>query len=372
MFLGRKMKSNALIGRFLETLDSLDKEDIKVPGLIMSSPGYGKTTTVEMWSEYHDYNLTTLIASQYSQDDILGIQAVNNGKLERLTPAWFNSMVGKAKNGKRNVLFIDEITTCDEFIQAPLLNLIFARNLGLHKLPHNTLIVTAGNYSEDLNGVFSLTAPLVNRFMILNLTIPDFDMAEVVSQSISNVTDLPAFLGINNDTLLDFDPSSLSKFIYNHVPFGVSSITNNSKIGLTGFTSVRSVHNSISYYKKYISMYNSSDWTRVVGDTLGIVERNGNQVLLRDLMLKNIEYFKIKEAPRSSESYDKDMDKLIRTLVIGKGDMEESYNDLVALMESRGVTEKEMKVLSRVSSVNNYLRNAYDHAKNIQEGGLNE
>lgn len=367
MFLGRKMKSNVLIGRFLETLDSLDKEDIKIPGLIMSSPGYGKTTTVEMWSKYHDYNLTTLIASQYSQDDILGIQAVNNGKLERLTPAWFNSMVEKAKNGKRNVLFIDEITTCDEFIQAPLLNLIFARNLGLRKLPHNTLIVTAGNYSEDLNGVFSLTAPLVNRFMILNLVISDFDMAEVVSQSIRDVTDLPAFLGISNDTPLEFDPSSLSKFIYNHVPFGVSSITNNSKIGLTGFTSVRSVYNSISYYKKYVSMYNSPDWTRVIGDTLGIVERGGNQVLLRDLMLKNIEYFKIKKAPRSSESYDEDIDRLIRTLVIGKGDMNGAYDILINLIQSKGITDKEMKVLSRVSIVNNYLRNAYDYAKSVHE-----
>ena len=82
------MLSNRLIAKFIDVIDQISIENHRnVPGLIMSSPGSGKTSTVERYCEYRDYNLTSLIASQYSQDDILGIQSVSHGKLVRLTPA---------------------------------------------------------------------------------------------------------------------------------------------------------------------------------------------------------------------------------------------------------------------------------------------
>lgn len=355
------MKSNKLIGHFLETLDSLDKEGVKIPGLIMSSPGYGKTTTVEMWCKYHDYNLTTLIASQYSQDDILGIQAVSNGKLERLTPAWFNFMLEKSQNGKRNVLFIDEITTCDEFVQAPLLNLIFSRNLGLHTLPQNTLIITAGNYSEELNGVFSMTAPLVNRFMILNLVVSDFDMEEVILQKINEVTDISEYLGLGYDTKDTIDPDSLGRFIFKNISFSESTIINNSKYGLVGFASVRSVHNSISFFKKWISLYEDSEWSRIVGDTLGTTERSTKKVLIRDLISKNLKWFGRKPS-RKDDDVDSGLNKCIQALVTGKSESSTEYSKALMIIESQGVTSKELRLLQRVANINNYLRSLYDKA----------
>lgn len=363
------MKSNILIARSLEVIDSLDRKGIKTPLLIMSSPGFGKTTTVEMWCNLKGYNLTTLIASQYSQDDILGIQAVSNGRLQRLTPAWFNAMLEKAENKKRNVLFIDELTTCDEFLQAPLLNLIFARNLGLHSLPDNTLIVTAGNYSEELNGVFSLTAPLVNRFIILNLNqANDFDIEEVVEGRLGSLgtdEDRIEYLGLKQEEVSKWDAESLGKFIVTTVPFGKSEIRNNANLGLLGFPSVRSIHNSINFYKQWISLYDSEDWTRIVGDTLGTVQRDKGTMLIRELLSVNSGYFL--STKKKLESIRGEFDKELQNLVVGTNPYE-TVENLKSLLIHQGISEQESLLLDRVKNVNSYTREIADFV--LKNGSL--
>ena len=372
------MKSSELVGRFIEILDTLDSEGFRVPGLIMSSPGFGKTTTVEIWCEVRDYNLTTLIASQYSQDDILGIQAVVEGKLKRLTPAWFNNMVEKSRNGKRNVLFIDELTTCDEFLQAPLLNLIFSRSLGLDSLPNNTLIVTAGNYSEELNGVFSLTAPLVNRFMILNLVNDDFDMREVTSRKILDIRKnrerCREYLGLVPSPDLTYKRSRLKDFINKYVSFGKSDIINTSKMGLVGFTSIRSVYNCINFYDAWVSKYGSKDWARIVGDTLGTTERSGKTVLLRELLSKNLSFFEKEATPLQRSGIDFKFNEMIQTLVIGSSgpDLMSTIDKLKEFVKMNDLTQEEWTLFDRVKGVNGYTREFSKYLNDMLEGGNTE
>lgn len=359
------MKSNVIIGRTLEILDSLDKQGIKIPVIIMSSPGFGKTTTIEMWCKCKDYNLTTLIASQYSQDDILGIQAVNNGKLERLAPAWFNKMNSLAENGKRNVLFIDEITTCDEFIQAPLLNLIFSRSLGLHSLPENTIIVTAGNYLEELNGVFSMTAPLVNRFIILNLIQSDFNLNEVILDRISDINsveDMEKYLELNDDTLPDNSlvPERLGMFITKRLGFTESKIRDNSVDGLIGFSSVRSISNCIKFYKEWCKHYDTDQWTRIVGDTLGI-DKTKDEVFIRDLLQKNEQsYFRApigKARQTIQKTYAKDFKTVIMEIC---GGIDVITNEGIAKEYIKdGLSPEDYKLLGMVASVSAPLAELY-------------
>ena len=358
------MKSNSLIGRTLEVIDSLDKRGKKIPLIIMSSPGYGKTTSVEMWCEVKDYNLTTLIASQYSQDDILGIQAVNNGKLERLSPAWFNSLVDKAKNGKRNVLFIDEITTCDEFIQAPLLNLIFARNLGLHKLPENTLIVTAGNYSEELNGAFSMTAPLVNRFLILNLTTDDFDISEVANLKIDSLNSKEkkrTFLGCDSDGTKKYNPEALSTYISKYLKFSKSEIINNSIEGLVGFTSIRSVDNAINFYRCWCETWPYPEWTRIVGDTLGTIERDKKKYRVRDSLQKGIKQFEVLSLASNEDEQERyeNFNRALMNIVLKKGDIEGNIEYVKKCVE-QGLSAKEFDLLGKVAFTNKEIAQLYD------------
>jgi len=291
------MKANEYIGQFLETLDNLDKNGQHVPGMIVSSPGFGKTSTIEKWCKYHDYNLTTLIASNFSADDILGLQAVNNGELKRLTPSWFNEMQTLSKNKKRNVLFLDEIGACDAYIQSPLFNLIFNHDLAGKKLPDNTLILAAGNYSDELGNAFKMTAPLVNRFMILNLTNDDFSLMEILDGGIRDIKsdeELAEYIGINEHKDKKYNFERFKNWVRDNkseFKFGKAEFTDDTAMGgLLGFTSLRSFSYSMMFSEAYMGKFSDNIWMRVVGDTLGISNKREGKPM-RDILKINEDNF---------------------------------------------------------------------------------
>jgi MoxR-like ATPases len=271
------MKSNEKMGRFLSVIC-----EINVPGLIMSSPGLGKTTVMKHFSNVAKdagMNLTTLIASQYAPDDILGIQSVSEGRLTRLSPFWYNDLMERASNKKPNLLFIDEITTCDQFLQAPLLNLIFERSLGAHKLPENTYIVAAGNYADQLGGYCQLMTPTINRFLILNLNNENPSYKDI-SMNLDSMSEKEtrAFLGLNSKKPSESEIQEIltsieiDQFFSKNLDFSRVSFTNSSEEGLTGFTSFRSTKYCHQFLHEYLRQFGDTSidlLCNVIGSSLG-------------------------------------------------------------------------------------------------------
>lgn len=290
------MKSNQNIAKFLETIDQISLSGDNVPGLIISRPGFGKTSTVQLWCNYKGYNLFTLIPSRYSSDDVLGLQSVNNGELHRLTPSWYNKLVGMSKNGKRTVLFIDEITTCDPYVQGPLLDLIFSKSLGEeYYLPENTLIVAAGNYSSDLNNMYRLSSPMINRFQVLNLNNEDYNIYEILEDEFENLK--------TNEQIKDFldlEKSSAQKYSFGkfkdwvkfsrEISFGKPEVIEDDEVGILGFTSTRSLTNSLKFACTYMQNFSDELWMRVVGDTLGSSSKREGKYM-RDVLFSFSEEF---------------------------------------------------------------------------------
>lgn len=269
------MRSNTLIAEFIETLDDLNLNGKMIPGLIMSSPGFGKTSTVELYCKVKDYNCCTLIPSHYSPDDILGLQSLVNGELVRLTPSWYKTLLDMASE-KRTLLFIDELSTCDEFIQAPLLRLVFERKLDDKPLPDNVFIVSAGNYANELNNQFHLAAPTVNRFMVLNLSSYDYDIMEVCDDKFSRLAksdDLKSIASYLNTSRVTGDKkwnfAKIRDFISKHIQFNKPTVTDSTEDGLIGYCSVRSLSYTLSFIQSYANSYSGDLWIRVAGDTLG-------------------------------------------------------------------------------------------------------
>ena len=156
-------------------------EDSGIPLLIMSAPGMGKTSTIEMYAEYRGYYLEVLRGNSTSETEIMGYDVVDLDpeakSTKHLRPSWFERILRQEKA----LLFLDELTTAPAPVQASLLHLIFSRTVGGNeKLPDSTLIVSAGNYSQSLSSDFGLIPPLMNRFCIVNI-LPD-------------ITDLDLFL----------------------------------------------------------------------------------------------------------------------------------------------------------------------------------
>lgn len=184
-------KSNSINAQIFYALKISEKA--KVPFLFMSAPGMGKSTTVKWFAEAEGYELETLRGNSTSEDEIMGYDVVdekNTTAVEtnlvageetqaarsalHLIPSWYKRVLKSHNDGKRTLLFIDEITTCSDRVQSALLHLIFDRQVHEYNLPDDTLIVAAGNYSQSLGNTFGLIPPLMNRFCIFNI-IPDND-----------------------------------------------------------------------------------------------------------------------------------------------------------------------------------------------------
>lgn len=363
------MKSNEHIGQFLETLDTMDREGKRIPGLIMSSPGFGKTTTIETWCNLKDYNLTTLIASNFSSDDILGLQAVKDGNLVRLTPSWFNSLVDKAKNGKRNVLFLDEISAADAYIQAPLFNLIFNHDLAGKSLPENTMIVAAGNYSEELGNAFKMTAPLVNRFLILNLVMGDYSFTEILNNnginSIKDPEELKSYIGIKDKGSRKWSFDRFRQWVSDNrseFKVGKSEFVEDLEMGgLLGFISLRSFSYVLSFAETYMSKFNDEIWIRILGDTLGMSNRREGKPIRDVLLSQKPSFYKLSDNI-SSELSSKKIEDICKVLMTIKDINSKEASEALDALEDKAckasvetISSKDLSAFSNLKS--KYLSN---------------
>lgn len=157
----------------------------RIPVLLLSNPGIGKTTTVYMFAKQRGYEVVELRGNSTTAEEVNGYDvAPKDVTFDRptaachLRPSWFEEVLKNQEKGLKTLLFLDEITTANEFVQSALLKLIFDRTCGREPLPEDTLIISAGNYSNNLTSSMSLLPPVMNRFMIYNIipTVGDLDV----------------------------------------------------------------------------------------------------------------------------------------------------------------------------------------------------
>ena len=178
-------KSNNLNVSIFSILKASEKSNI--PVLMLSNPGIGKTSTVYMFAKVRGYEVVLLRGNSTSAEEVTGYDVSPKDVTWdkpmaacHLRPSWFETILRNKEKGKRTLLFLDELTTANEFVQAALLHLIFERKCGEEKLPEDTLIVSCGNYINNLSagGNFNLLPPVMNRFCIFNI-IPSLNDLDV-------------------------------------------------------------------------------------------------------------------------------------------------------------------------------------------------
>lgn len=154
-----------------------------VKPLILSNPGAGKSTTVELFAKVRGYEVVLLRGNSTTPEEIMGYDVAPRDVTYdkpmaaiHLRPSWFEEVLRHHEKGEKVLLFLDEITTANEFVQAALLHLIFERMVGRERLPDDTLIVAAGNYAGNLSNTMTLLPPVMNRFMIYNVAADHNDL----------------------------------------------------------------------------------------------------------------------------------------------------------------------------------------------------
>lgn len=178
-----------------------------VPIMIWSGPGTGKTSTANKFAQKMNYHIETVIASLYDPTDFSGYPYIyqkpdGDSEVRVSIPFVIKSLEEKAKEGKRTLLFLDELPTAPRPVQNVLLRLILERKIGDYKLPDDCRIIAAGN-PTSVAGNINFSSAMANRFTHVKHTpnIIEYNTQDVIEPfSLSDNPNDPA-----DDSHFDFN-----------------------------------------------------------------------------------------------------------------------------------------------------------------------
>ena len=147
-----------------QLLDFLLSVAPRRPVMIRGQPGIGKSALVERFAADIGMPCVSLLGSQLAPEDLIGVPQITDG-VSRFCPP--------AQIARRDpyVLFLDELNGCSHEIQKAFYSLIHDRRLGEYRLPHGSVVIAAGNRSEDNAIVRPLSSALVNRMVHVQLRV---------------------------------------------------------------------------------------------------------------------------------------------------------------------------------------------------------
>ena len=105
----------------------------------------------------------SLLGSQLAPEDIIGIPQIKGETSEFLPP----KMIARKEP---YVLFLDELNACSQEVQKAFYSLIHERRIGEYHLPRGSVVIGAGNRSNDGAIVKTMSSALVNRMFHVQLT----------------------------------------------------------------------------------------------------------------------------------------------------------------------------------------------------------
>ncbi len=134
------------------------------PVFIWGAPGIGKSALVEKFAQDVGLPCVSLLGSQLAPEDIIGIPQIRGDVSEFLPP----KMIARKEP---YVLFLDELNACSQEVQKAFYSLIHERRVGEYHLPEGSVVIGAGNRSQDGAIVKTMSSALINRMFHVQLRV---------------------------------------------------------------------------------------------------------------------------------------------------------------------------------------------------------
>ncbi len=132
------------------------------PVFIWGVPGIGKSAIVEEFASDVGLECVSLLGSQLAPEDIIGVPRIEDGRSVFCPPRLI-------ARDEPYCLFLDELNACSQEVQKAFYSLVLDRRIGEYCLPEGSIVVGAGNRSQDNAITRPLSSALINRMFHVEL-----------------------------------------------------------------------------------------------------------------------------------------------------------------------------------------------------------
>ncbi|HEY4389183.1 MAG TPA: MoxR family ATPase [Ktedonobacteraceae bacterium] len=141
------------------------------PVFIWGQPGIGKSALVQEFAMQVGLPCVSLLGSQLAPEDLIGVPQILDGTSRFCPPR----MIARSEP---YCLFLDELNACSHEVQKAFYSLIHERRIGEYQLPAGSVVIGAGNRSQDSAIVRPMSSALLNRMVHVHLKVSHRDWLE--------------------------------------------------------------------------------------------------------------------------------------------------------------------------------------------------
>lgn len=178
----------------------------------MGAPGVGKSRAIRQIAKEIELNtkkktkVTDVRLLLFNPIDLRGIPTSNADKTLEI---WLKPQIFQMdeKDNVINILFLDEISSAPQSVQAAAYQITLDRVVGEHKLPDNCIVIAAGNRVTDKSVSFKMPKALANRLLHIEVE-GEFSSWKIWAISKGINQKVVGFLSFRRDYLMSFEPAS--------------------------------------------------------------------------------------------------------------------------------------------------------------------
>ncbi|MBR2480602.1 MAG: AAA family ATPase [Clostridia bacterium] len=142
--------------------------------MLWGAPGVGKSQGVRQIATKIEEEtgkkvfVTDVRLLLFNPIDLRGIPTANQDKT---LAVWLKPQIFQMNESKDvvNILFLDEISSAPQSVQASAYQITLDRVVGEHKLPENCIVIGAGNRLTDKSVAYKMPKALANRLLHINV-----------------------------------------------------------------------------------------------------------------------------------------------------------------------------------------------------------